>query len=140
MFVYPSCGHTHRPNWARSHPIFLFASHLTEHFNFAEIIWKLVRSFLGIIVSGSWKNVTYRSSSRSVAGTFMYRPSSSSVSKVTHILLYRRSIVKLLKQHLYTFMFVNMKFVAFSNINLALSLNADLYPKYYHAPRNRVVV
>ena len=48
----------------------LFASHLTEHFSFIEIIWKLVRSFLEIepiLVSANCINVTYRSSSRPVA-------------------------------------------------------------------------
>ena len=99
--------------------LMLSASRSTEHFNFAEIIWKLVvLSFLGIesvVVSSSCRNVTYRSSScpvsgkiahrsssRSAAGTFTYRPSSSSVSKVTHILSYRRNIVKLLS-NIYTF-------------------------------------
>ena len=49
----------------------MFASHLTEHYNFVEIIWKVVvRSFLGIVpivVSSGCTNVTYRSSSRAVA-------------------------------------------------------------------------
>ena len=77
-----------------------------KHFNFAEIIWKLVvRSFLGIepiVVSGNCRNVTYPSSFRPVAGLFTYRPSSRPVSKVTHILSYRRNIVKLLS-NTYTF-------------------------------------
>ena len=86
----------------------LFASHLTEHFHFAESVWKLVmRLFLGmkpiavlyssrintylpIVVSFSLRTVTYRSSSRAF------------VSKVTHVLTYRRNIVKLLS-NAYTF-------------------------------------
>ena len=85
--------------------IWLFASHLKEHFNFAEIILKFVGwSFFwikSIVVSSNCRNVTYRSSSRPVAGTFTYRPSSSAISKITHI-LYRRNVVEFLS-NTYTF-------------------------------------
>ena len=57
-----------------------------------------MRLFLGIepiVVSSSCRNVRYRSSSRPVAGTFTYRPSSRPVTKVTHILSYPRNIFKL---------------------------------------------
>ena len=105
--------------WDNEYVWQLFASHLTEYFKFTEIIWKFVaRLFLGIeldlrlvqlqkyhvsiVVSSSCRNVTYRSSSRPVAGSFTYRPPSRAVSKVTHILSYCRNIVKLLS-NTYTF-------------------------------------
>ena len=49
-----------RMNFKYFHKQFIFASHLTKHFNFAEIIWKLVVRFLhGIepsLVSSNCKN------------------------------------------------------------------------------------
>ena len=88
----------------------LFESHLTEHFHFAESVWKLLeRLFLGTdrspsrrvarnVVFYSSKNKHITTGRRLVQfGTVTYRSSSRALeSKVMHILSYRRSIVKLL--------------------------------------------